>query len=531
MMDRRITRRQLLKGGAAVFAGALGAQALAACAVPVTPAPAAPAAAPQPVSAPAKTLRIVTPENRPLEPQLHASGAQRVLTTNIYENLVTISLDGKSILPQLAESWQRIDDLTWEFKLRQGVKFHSGDPFTAEAVRYSIERYMNPDNQPPQLAQYSFPSVEVVDDHTVRISSEKPDPIFLKRIAGIGTTIVNPRFAEEKGLEGMQKEADGTGPYRVTAWSLDGEIVLEAFEDYWGGAPEIKKVVQTAVVEPGTRVAALLAGEADLITAVPPTEAQAIERGANTKLATVMANRVSFYPFVTNKPPTDNKFLRQACNYASNFDSIIANVLGGRGYRTACMSLPHYFGYNPDLKPYPYDPDKAKQLLEQAGYDGTPIDMLQLVGRIPYDKEVGEALAGELEKVGLKINIKFVDIGGASQALWENPDLKGFHHITWGAGTMDGDYAIGEYWRSDSFFAQKGHHYTNPEFDSIIAEAKYELDPDKREKLYWRAEQIIYDDAVAIWGYAVQLIFGMSKQLQWEPRVDELVLYKEMKLA
>ncbi len=158
-MDRRITRRQLLKGGAALFAGALGAQALAACAVPVTPAPAAPAAAPQPVSAPAKTLRIVTPENRPLEPQLHASGAQRVLTTNIYENLVTISLDGKSILPQLAESWQRIDDLTWEFKLRQGVKFHSGDPFTAEAVRYSIARYMNPDNQPPQLAQYSFPSV------------------------------------------------------------------------------------------------------------------------------------------------------------------------------------------------------------------------------------------------------------------------------------------------------------------------------------------------------------------------------------
>lgn len=531
-MDRRITRRQLLKGSAALFAGALGAQALAACAVPVTPAPAAPAAAaPQPVSAPAKTLRIVTPENRPLEPQLHASGAQRVLTTNVYENLVTISLDGKSILPQLAESWERIDDLTWEFKLRQGVKFHSGDPFTAEAVRYSIARYMNPDNQPPQLAQYSFPSVEVVDDYTVRISTEKPDPIFLKRMAGIGTTIVNPRFAEEKGLEGMQKEADGTGPYRVTAWSLDGEIVMEAFEDYWGGAPEIKKVVQTAVVEPGTRVAALLAGEADLVTAVPPTEAQAIERGANTKLATVMANRVSFYPFVTNKPPTDNKLLRQACNYASNFDSIIANVLGGRGYRTACMSLPHYFGYNPDLKPYPYDPDKAKQLLEQAGYDGTPIDMLQLVGRIPYDKEVGEALAGELEKVGLKINLKFVDIGGASQALWENPDLKGFHHITWGAGTMDGDYAIGEYWRSDSFFAQKGHHYANPEFDSIIAEAKYELDPDKREKLYWRAEQIIYDDAVAIWGYAVQLIFGMSKQLQWEPRVDELVLYKEMKLA
>jgi peptide/nickel transport system substrate-binding protein len=310
---------------------------------------------------------------------------------------------------------------------------------------------------------------------------------------------------------------------------LDGEIVLEAYDDYWGGRPTIDKVVQTAVVEPSTRVAALLAGEADFVFSPPPTEAKAVENSDVAKLGTVIGNRVSFYPFITNKEPTDSKLFRQACNYASNFQAIIDTVLEGRGYRVACMSLPHYFGYNPDLEPYPYDPDKAKELLAEAGYgDGVEVEMLQLVGRLPYDKEVGEALAGELTKVGINVNLNFVDIGGAGAALWENPDLEGFHHISWGTSTMDGDYAIGNYWLSDSFFAENSHHYNNPDFDQLIADARYELDTEKREQMYWEAEQMIYDDAVAIWGYAIQLIYGMSQRLQWEPRRDELVLYKDM---
>ncbi len=503
---------------------------------PAAEAPTAEApAAEAPAEAPAAeeyTLRVVAPQNIQLEPQLHASGAQRVLTTNIYENLVTLSEDGTEILPQLAESWVQVDDLTYEFKLRQGVKFHSGDLFTADAVKYSVDRYLNPDNQAPQVAQFPFKSPEVIDDFTVRISSlENPDPLFLKRLAGTPGTIVNPRFADEKGLEGMQQEADGTGPYRVTTWSLDAEIVLEAFDEYWGGKPQITTVIQTAVVEPATRVAALLAGEAQFIMSVPPTEAEAIRNNDEVYLAEVIGNRVSYYPIITDKPPTDNKALRQALNYASNFDTIIATVLNGRGYRVAAMSLPHYFGFNPNLEPYPYDPDKAKELMAEAGYNGEPIEMIQLVGRIPYDKEVGEALAGELRKVGFNIDLKFVDIGGAGQALWENPDLKGFHHITWGAGTLDGDYAIGEYWHSESFFALNSHHYNNPEFDALVEAARYELDTAKREQMYWEAEQMVYDDAVAIWGYAVQLLQGLSRNIEWTPRPDELILYKDMRIV
>jgi peptide/nickel transport system substrate-binding protein len=539
-MAKKLNRREFLKGVAILGA----TQALAACvtvAEPTEPEEAeapeeeteAEPAAEEPAEAEEITIHVVHAENRELEPQLHASGHQRVLTTNIYENLVALSPDGTEILPQLATAWERVDDMTYEFTLRKGVTFHSGDPFNAEAVKYTFDRYQKPENEAPQLSQYPFASPEIVDDYTVRISSlEHPDPTFLKRIAGIGCTIVNPRFAEEQGLEGMVKASDGTGPYKCTKWELDGEIVLEAFDDYWGGRPPIDRVVQTAVVEPGTRVAALLAGEADFIFNPPPTEAKAIENSDEAKLAEVIGNRVSFYPFITNKEPTDSKLFRQACNYASNFQVIIDTVLEGRGYRVACMSLPHYFGYNPNLEPYPYDPDKAKELLAEAGYaDGVEVEMLQLVGRLPYDKEVGEALAGELTKVGINVNLNFVDIGGAGAALWENPDLKGFHHISWGTGTMDGDYAIGNYWLSDSFFAENSHHYNNPAFDKLIAEARYELDQDKREKMYWEAEQMLYDDAVAIWGYAIQLIYGMSNRLQWEPRRDELVLYKDMTVS
>lgn len=538
-MSRSISRRRFLKS---VSLAAVGT-ALGACMPVQTPAPGAapPPAQPATAQAPAPTappppkaqapLVVIAPQNTGLEPQLHGSGAQRVLTTNIYENLVKLAPDGKTILPSLAESWKRVDNLTYEFSLRKGVKFHSGDPFDAEAVKYSFERYAKPENKAPQLSQYAFKTPVIVDAYTVRISTEKPDPLFLKRMAGIGTTIVNPRFAEAKGLEGMNKEADGTGPYRCTAWKADGEIVLEAFNEHWRGKPKVQKVIQRAVVEPATRVAALLAGEADLIFAVPPAQADAIVRGGK-KLGEVEVDRVSFYPFVMNAAPANNKLFRQACNYASNFDSIIKNVLNGRGYRRAAMLQPTHFGYNPDLKPYPYDPEKAKQLLAEAGYpNGVDVDMLQLVGRIPYDKEVGEALAGELGKVGIRCKLKLVDIAGANAALWENPNLSGFHHITWGNSWKDGDYGLAGYWRSDTFFATKGHHYNNPEFDRITDEAKYELDEAKRLKLFQQAERILYDDAVAIWGYSVQSIFGLSERLTWTPRTDELVLYEEMTLA
>ena len=532
-MKKNISRRHFLKGAA--LAGLVGVvSACAPVAAPTKAPEAKPTAAPQeaPPTAEPVVIHVVAAENREVEPQLHASGNQRVLTTNMYENLVSLSPDGTEIYAQLAVSWERVDDMTWEFHLRKGVTFHSGDPFNAQAVKYSFDRYHNPDNEAPQLSQFLFTSPEVIDDYTVRISSsEEPDPVFLKRIAGTGCTIVNPRFAEEKGLEGMVKEADGTGPYRLTKWELDGKIVLEAYEDYWGGKPPIDKVIQTAVVEPGTRVAALLAGEADIIFMPPPAESRAIENSPHAKLATVIGNRVSFYPFITDKSPTDNKLFRQACNYASNFDTIIETVLEGRGYRLAAMSLPHYFGYNPNLKPYPYDIDKAKELLAEAGYDGEEMEMLQLVGRLPYDKEVGEALAGELAKAGVNVKLSFIDIGGAGPVLWENPDLKGCHHISWGTGTMDGDYAIGDYWLSGSFFGTRSHHYNNPEFDQLIADAKYELDESKREQMYWDAEKMLYDDAVAIWGYAIQLMFGLSKRMNWEPRRDELVLYKEMTVS
>ena len=555
------TRREFLKGASLLAGGVI----LAACAPKATEAPTtAPTEAPKeekpteapkeekptetpkeekPTEAPTEeptpeptptpepvVIRVLMADQPQLEPQLHAGGNQANLCENIYETLVAFSVDGTEIVPELAVSWERVNDYTFKFNLREGVTFHSGDPFTAEAVKYSMERY-NEANEAPQLSQYPWGTTTIESDYVVTVEhkEQKSDPIFLKRFAGIGGHIVNPRFAEEVGLEGMRTSADGTGPYKVEAYDRDGEIVLAANEKHWNGKPAIDKVIQTAVVEPATRVASLLAGEVDFADAIPPEQVPVIESSKLCRIESTPTNRVVFYPFIVNKPIAENKLVRQACNYASNFEAIIEFVLAGRGDRVNALMLPQYFGYNPNLKPYPDDVEKAKALLTEAGFpNGVKLNMVQLVGRLPNDKEVGEALVGELKRAGIDITINLVEIGAAGPVLWENPNPEhDLYSISWGNGFMDGGYGM-DYFVSTSFFSTKSTQYNNPEFDKLMEDAAFELDEEKRRKLYEQADALLYEDCPAIWAYAVHRIYGVSKRLNMVPRPTERVNFFEM---
>lgn len=265
----------------------------------------------------------------------------------------------------LAESWKLLDDRTWQFKLKPGITFHNGDPLTAADVKFTIERILDPETKNTQCGQYSFiTSVAVVDDLTFNVITEFPSGQML----GVMTVVcpVPAKAYQQMGPDAFAKTPIGTGAYKLSQYALDEFYELEAFDQYWGPKPTLKKLTFKYVTEPGTKVAALRAGEADLVDLVPPTEIDTLKQDPSLTVSTSGSMRAMFIGMNSTKKPFDDRRVRQAMNYAVDWDDIIKNVAFG-DKRLATMVSSGTEGFDASMKPYPHDPAKARQLLTEAG--------------------------------------------------------------------------------------------------------------------------------------------------------------------
>ena len=321
-----------------------------------------------------------------LDPHKNENTVHESVLRNMYECLVAFSTDLKRLDPQLATEWKRIDNKTMQFKLRQNVKFHNGEDFDAEAVKFSIHRMLDPKTGAPLLSTYGqIDRVDVVDKYTVNVVTKSPDPVILPRLAGFHTIIVPPKYFSTASKEELATKPIGTGPYKFVSWAKDQDFVMEANPAYWGGAPKIKRVIVRGIPETSTRVSALLAGDVDIIPAVPPDDIDRINRSGKARIVTLRGNRIVFFALDCRSKPFDNKLVRQAINYGTNMDNIIKTVLKGNGTRVATLLNPWYAGYEDEVKPFPYDPEKAKALLAQAGYPrGVEFTFFGTQGRVPW---------------------------------------------------------------------------------------------------------------------------------------------------
>ncbi|HTX53473.1 MAG TPA: ABC transporter substrate-binding protein [Candidatus Baltobacteraceae bacterium] len=467
-----------------------------------------------------------------LDPHRNENMVHESVLRNMYECLITFSRDLKKFDPQLATEWKRLDDKTTQFKLRPNVKFHNGEPFDAEAVKFSIHRMLDPKTGAPLLSTYTIiDHVDVIDSMTVNIVTKTPDPAILPRLTGFHTIIVPPKYFSTASKEDLATKPIGTGPYKFVSWAKDQDLVMEANKDYWGGAPKIQKVVVKGIPETQTRVSALLAGDVDIIPAVPPDDMDRISKSGKTRIASIPGNRIVFFALDCRSKPFDNKLVRQAVNYGANLDQIIKTVLGGNGTRVGTVLNPWYAGYEAVVQPMPYDPEKAKALLKQAGYpNGVEFTFYGTQGRVSKDKEVIEALVGELAKVGLKGNLKWLDWGTAfSQA--SAGKLDGIWFRSWGNFMHDADLSLFTNFHSTSMYAKVWQGYTNPKLDQLLEASRVEMDPAKRAALCTEIQKILQDDCPYLWGYAIQDIYGINNRIKWEPRTDEKILYSEMTLA
>ncbi len=417
-------------------------------------------------------------------------------------------------------SWSNPDPNTWQFKLRQNVKFHNGEDFDAEAVKFTFDRALNPEFKAPYFSRISaIKSVEIVDKHTVNFKTAAPFPTMLYSLgeASFAALIVPPKYVAENGPDALQKKPIGTGPYKFVEWVKDDRVVMDANADYWGGAPKVKKITWRPIAEVRTRIAELKSGGIDVAGDIPPEDVPALNAGS-TKVITAPSDFLFFFVFDTLKPgPLQNKLVRQALNYAVDADAIQKSILGGIGNRIAITLPTNAFGYDKAWQPYPFDPAKAKQLLTEAGFpDGFTIPLVTRQGRYLKDKEIVEATIGYLAKVGVKVEPKYLEPGVWAQVS-EKKARDGISYPGWSG--LDPDLV----WYPILFTGQYQSYYANAELDALLTKGRQTLDEKERLDAYGKAAAIIKEEAPHIPMFQPSLIYATGSSLNWVPRGDSII--------
>jgi peptide/nickel transport system substrate-binding protein len=460
-----------------------------------------------------------------------------VVASHLFDTLVERDQNLKLVPALAAELPKLVAPTTWEVKLRRGVKFHNGEDFDAESVKFSLERVKS-----GLRASSNFRPIEkvdIVDPYTVRVQTTKPWPTFVSIMAFRQASMYPPKAYAGKDTAFISRNPIGTGPYKLVRWSKDEEIVLEANDRYWRGAPRIKTVVFRPIPDDAVRVAALQNGEVDVAVNIPPHLATIIANHPKIFLSTAPSIRTLQLMFVTHeydaqhklvgpyKGVTADKRVRQAIAHAIDVDEIVKGVLDGKAVRTATMLTPLHFGYDASLKPIRQDLAKAKQLLGAAGFpNGIDLTLNSPQGRYVRDKEVAEAVTGQLNKAGIRTQLKTYEFVNYLNNLVYVHKPGPVWLIGWGTPTLDAETVYGPLFRTGSNLG----NYHNADFDGMLDQAQTQMDEKQRLALYHRINRLWIDDMPAVPLYQQVDLYGASKRLNWKARSDELIKAYDMSL-
>lgn len=316
--------------------------------------------------------------------------------------------------PVLAESWEMVDETTLRLNLRGDAVFADGEPFDAADVKYTVDYLLGElPGMDPALAQFQFEPLtgaEVVDEHTVEITTAEPDPLLLDRLTSL---FMVPEGAVDDDPDALAAEPNGTGAYRMVQWDRNSQVVMEARDDYFLGAPEINSVIFKTIADGASRLAGLQSGDIDVITNVPADNVAEVDAADGVATKTVPSTRVaSIWLNTLESEPMQDARVRQALNHAVDVDTIIEQVMSGYGQRVATIVPENFTNYDPDIQPLEFDPDKAQQLLAEAGYpDGFTMELLLPQGRYPFAEEVSQAIQSYLADVGVTAKLRTVEFG------------------------------------------------------------------------------------------------------------------------
>jgi peptide/nickel transport system substrate-binding protein len=494
IVRERLYRRMLL---------ALLAVLFPLCAAPVN-------AAPEP-----GTITIVLAgELENVDPGSSISGLTGQVLKNIVEPLLDRNPDDGRILPRLATAWKQIDPQTWQFSLRKGVKFHDGEDFNAEAVVFNVKRIYEPKaNSRVRGKFFSTFKMEgkALDSYTVELKLDKPEPL-LPTLMGF-LTMCSPKTP----LDGWTRQPIGTGPYKFVRWDAGTQIILERFDGYWGKQPQVKKAIFVWRKESAVRAAMVEIGEADLTPNIAKEDARSPEMDhsyLNTETTYLRFGGIW-------EPPLNDKRVRMAMNYAVDRDAIRGTILSKDSVPATQIIMPTISGYNPDVKLVPYNPQMAKQLLDEARKDGVPVNReITLVGRIGYYpgcEEILEAIMTTYRAVGLNVKVKMVEVG-----IWETnyrrkpfPQNAGPYLIQMSHDNNFGDAGFTSYYA----YGCKGtaSSLCDKRVDDLIEKAQV-ASGEERKKLWQTVFKYTREDIVAdVMLYHMVAYCRFGKRIKFEP--------------
>jgi peptide/nickel transport system substrate-binding protein len=451
---------------------------------------------------------------------------------HIYDRLLDRDLKTLRPKPMLATSWKLVNDTTWEFALRQGVKFHNGEPFTAQAVKATFDYMLDPATKSHYAtSSYWKPvkEVQVVNDYTVRLVTEKPYPSLLDH-ASLTDFLVMPAKAlrEPGGVQKLAQHPIGTGPFRFVEWKRDERLVLERNPDYWAGPADVSRVTFRFIPEFSARLAALLSGEIDIMKDVPPQVADTVDRSGRAKVRATVSSRINYLALVNLKPgPMQDLRVRRAMNHAVDVDELIAQVLKGRATRVCGPLAPTNVDYAP-VECYKYDPERARALFKEAGVDPAKLSLTLDTpsGRYPLDKDVSLAIAAQLQRLGITTNVVANEWGTHLDKI-KNRNTGDLFFLGWGPALF-GQGTTEPLFRADQTYASYGNNKT---LDEKIARAATIVDAKGRAAAYAELQKAIHDEAPWVFLWQQHDLYGVAAQIDWQPRADEKVWMYDAKVT
>lgn len=466
-----------------------------------------------------------------LDPQRSANGPDLDVMSQIYETLLSIDPETGELEPHLAESYELVDDTTWRFHLREDVEFSNGEPFNAEAVKFSVERILDPETASSSASQLSsVEEVTAVDEFTVDIITDEPDAVLPRRMQPVGGSgrvfIVPPQHFSEHSEEAISDNPVGTGPYELESWDKGQSATLVRNDEYWGEAPDIPRATFSFLTENSTRVNALLSGEVDLIQRVPIDDIDRLEEADGVHIESSEDGLVHTLLLDMRRPPFDELEVRQAFAHAIDVGQFVDQLLDGHGRELAVPMSRSVAQFDDSFEPYEYDPDRATQLLAEAGYeDGLTLETNTSEGRYVADREIYDFLNGQLTSAGFDIEPTTVEWGRLI-SMMASGDGGPFYIIGW-------DHGEGDASKMDSFLQSEATYTVAdlPEYDRLSAEASASVDEAENLQLWQEAQQEIYENYAVGGMWQADSIYGLSDGISWTPEFGDVLTLHEIEIT
>ncbi len=488
----------------------------------------------------AREVRVgFTQDALTLDPANHRNRETQTLLRNIHDGLSTRDA-AMAIQPEIAESIHALDATTYEVKIRPNIRFHSGDLLTAEDIKFSFDRMTKPNAMAGQTSPRRdllgpLADTLVIDPLTVHLKLSSPWALMPAMLPF--SEIMNRRQVQRVGQEGMQTRPDGCGPFKLVDWRRGEAVIMERFAGYYGGAAgippvgpaQVDRVIFRVLPENASRVAALLAGEVDIINDLPPSAIRQVEASRNAAVAKVNGTRTFFVALNLAKAPFNDVRVRRALNHALDKATIISRVLGNTATSLKGVMSPDAFAFNADLPEYAHDLARARALLAEAGVaQGTEM----VIDTTGATREIAEAIAALLSRTGLRVRAQVWE-GAVLSPMWQNAERRrerDMYITSWGNGSLDPSDIMLPTLKTGGRGNSAG--YSNARVDTLLDAAETEVDQAKRQAGYLEAQKIVSEEVPWIFLWLPQDLYGVSRRIAgWQPQADSRINLHRVRIA